>query len=30
MTLLARWHGLPPVDYRAMRADIDEVMDPGL
>lgn len=21
-TLLARWHGLPPVDYRAMRAEI--------
>ncbi len=29
-TLLARWHRLPPVDYRAMRADIDEVMDPAL
>jgi prevent-host-death family protein len=29
-TLLARWHRLPPVDHRAMRAEIDEVMDPGL
>lgn len=29
-TLLARWHRLPPVDYRAMRAEIDEVMDPAL
>lgn len=29
-TLLARWHRLPLVDYRAMRADIDEVMDPAL
>ncbi len=29
-TLLARWHRLPPVDYRAMRADIDKVMDPAL
>ena len=29
-TLLARWHRLPPLDYRAMRADIDEVLDPGL
>jgi len=28
--LLARWHRLPPVDYRAMRAEIDEVMDPAL
>ena len=29
-TLLARWHRLPPVDYRAMRTEIDEVMDPAL
>ncbi|MGB6581172.1 MAG: type II toxin-antitoxin system prevent-host-death family antitoxin [Streptosporangiaceae bacterium] len=28
--LLARWHRLPPVDYRAMRTEIDEVMDPAL
>jgi prevent-host-death family protein len=29
-TLLARWHRLPPVDYRAMRAELDEVLDPAL
>jgi prevent-host-death family protein len=29
-TLLARWRRLPPVDYHAMRAEIDEVMDPAL
>jgi prevent-host-death family protein len=29
-TLLARWHRLPPVDYLAMRADLDEVLDPAL
>lgn len=29
-TLLARWRRLPPVDYQAMRADVDEVLDPGL
>ena len=29
-TLLARWHGLPPVDYRIMRAEIDELIDPAL
>ncbi len=29
-TLLARWHRLPPVDYRAMRAELDEVLDPTL
>jgi prevent-host-death family protein len=29
-TLLARWHRLPPVDYHAMRAELDEVMDPAL
>jgi len=28
--LLARWHRLPPVDYRAMRAELDEILDPGL
>ncbi len=29
-TLLGRWHRLPPVDYRAMRAELDEVLDPAL
>ena len=29
-TLLARWHRLPPVDYNAMRAELDEVLDPAL
>jgi prevent-host-death family protein len=29
-TLLARWHRLPPVDYRAMRVELDEVMDAAL
>jgi prevent-host-death family protein len=29
-TLLARWRRLPPVDYRAMRAELDEVLDPAL
>ena len=29
-TLIARWHLLPPVDHRAMRAELDEVMDPSL
>jgi prevent-host-death family protein len=29
-TLLTRWHRLPPVDYHAMRAEIDEVVDPAL
>jgi prevent-host-death family protein len=28
-TLLARWHELQPVDYRAMRAELDEAMDPA-
>jgi prevent-host-death family protein len=28
-TLLARWHELPPVDYRATRAELDEAMDPA-
>jgi prevent-host-death family protein len=29
-TLLARWRRLPPVDYRAMRAELDEVLEPTL
>ena len=29
-TLLTRWHLLPPVDHRVMRAELDEVMDPAL
>lgn len=29
-TLLARWRRLPPVDYRALRAELDQVMNPGL
>jgi prevent-host-death family protein len=29
-TLLDRWHRLPAVDYQAMRAETDEVLDPGL
>jgi prevent-host-death family protein len=29
-TLLARWHRLPPVNYRALRAELDKVMDPAL
>jgi len=29
-TLLTRWRRLPPVDHRAMRADLDEVLDPAL
>ena len=28
--LLARWHRLPLVDYRALRAELDQVMDPAL
>jgi prevent-host-death family protein len=28
--LLTRWHRLPPVDPAALRADIDELLDPGL
>ena len=28
--LLDRWHHLPPVDYLAMRAELDEVVDPAL
>ena len=27
--LLARWHRLPPVDPAAMRAELDEVLDPA-
>ena len=29
-TLLARWHRLPLVNYRALRAELDEVLDPSL
>jgi prevent-host-death family protein len=29
-TLLARWHRLPAADYRAMRAELDEMLDPAL
>jgi len=29
-SLLARWHWLPAVDYRAMRAELDEILDPAL
>jgi prevent-host-death family protein len=29
-TLLARWHRLPPVDYRSMRAELDQILDPEL
>lgn len=29
-TLLARWRRLPRVDYDAVRADIDELIDPSL
>jgi prevent-host-death family protein len=28
--LLTRWHRLPPVDYRTMRAELDQVLDPAL
>jgi hypothetical protein len=28
--LLARWHRLPLVDYGALRAELDQVMDPAL
>lgn len=28
--LLTRWHRLPPVDPSALRADIDELLDPRL
>lgn len=28
--LLARWHGLPSVDPVRLRADLDELLDPGL
>jgi prevent-host-death family protein len=28
--LLTKWHWLPPVDHRVMRAELDEVMDPAL
>jgi prevent-host-death family protein len=29
-TLLTRWRRLPPVDPAALRADIDEILDPRL
>lgn len=29
-TLLARWRRLPALDYRAMQAELDEVVDPAL
>lgn len=29
-SLLARWHGLPPIDGAAFRADLDRVLDPSL
>lgn len=29
-TLLARWHRLPALDYHAMRAELDEMLDPAL
>lgn len=29
-TLLARWRRLPHVDYRTMREEIDEILDPSL
>lgn len=29
-TLLGRWQRLPPVDYRAMRSELDETLDPAL
>ena len=28
--LLARWRRLPPIDYEAMRAELDEIIDPSL
>jgi prevent-host-death family protein len=28
--LLARWQRLPPMDYQAMRAELDEIVDPEL
>lgn len=28
--LLERWRQLPPVDPHQLRADIDEILDPGL
>jgi prevent-host-death family protein len=29
-TLLARWRNLPHVDPAGLRADLDELLDPGL
>ena len=28
--LLSRWNGLPPVDAKALRTDIDRLLDPTL
>ncbi len=28
--LLARWRRLPPMDYDALRAELDEIIDPSL
>lgn len=28
--LIARRRNLPPIDYRAMRAELDEIIDPSL
>ena len=28
--LLERWRKLPPLDYDAMRAELDEIIDPSL
>ena len=30
VTLLARWRSLPLLDVRALRADLDRVLDPSL
>jgi prevent-host-death family protein len=29
-TLLTRWHRLPPVNYRTMRAELDKAIEPAL
>jgi prevent-host-death family protein len=28
--LLERWHKLPSIDYAALRADLDSIVDPSL
>ncbi len=28
--LIRRWRNLPPVDYEAMRRELDEIIDPSL